>query len=186
MHLSGGGESFSHKHLGVFLKCVWFGILHGGGHSIDNYVVRNVWCHAWFVCSCLIVLLFVEPSEEEQVDTTTLPRETQQCLKILDELRGKQQIVEPFLMPVDTKEYPTYTNVVKEPMDLGTIAKKLKRLVYVNRDAFRRDVMLVWENARRFNPPGHKILHWVEELESLFLQRCGCSNGIFLSVLTFV
>ena len=36
-----------------------------------------------------------------------------------------QSFVSPFLQPVDKKEYPDYSEVVKKPMDLTTVKKNL-------------------------------------------------------------
>ena len=35
----------------------------------------------------------------------------------------------PFLLPVNTKQFPTYKKVIKHPMDLSTIKKRLQDLM---------------------------------------------------------
>lgn len=35
----------------------------------------------------------------------------------------------PFLLPVNTKQFPTYRKVIKYPMDLSTIKKRLQDMV---------------------------------------------------------
>ena len=50
-----------------------------------------------------------------------------------------------------------YPDVITEPMDLGTIDKKLTSRVYTTgADAFVRDVRLVWANAIRHVPRTHR------------------------------
>jgi len=67
----------------------------------------------------------------------------------------------PFKHPVDWRKLnlPTYPDVVTNPMDLGTIAKKLDRLEYDTTDALREDIELVWTNAIAFNGEGS----WIEK-----------------------
>ncbi|GME94416.1 unnamed protein product [Ambrosiozyma monospora] len=50
----------------------------------------------------------------------------------------------PFLQPVDpvALDCPTYFDIVKEPMDLGTVGSKLQNGEYENADQFERDVRL--------------------------------------------
>lgn len=35
----------------------------------------------------------------------------------------------PFLLPVNTKQFPTYKKIIKSPMDLSTIKKRIHDLV---------------------------------------------------------
>ena len=46
-----------------------------------------------------------------------------------------------------------YLQVIKEPQDLGSIAKKLERGNYMSPEDFARDVRLVWQNAISYNSP---------------------------------
>lgn len=34
----------------------------------------------------------------------------------------------PFLLPVNTKQFPTYRKIIKHPMDLSTIKKRIQDL----------------------------------------------------------
>lgn len=47
--------------------------------------------------------------------------------------------------------------LLQHPMDLGTVKKKLNDRVYMEIEDFERDVRLVFENAKRFNAPGHSV-----------------------------
>ncbi|TYZ58792.1 hypothetical protein PybrP1_001568 [[Pythium] brassicae (nom. inval.)] len=64
-----------------------------------------------------------------------------------------------FNSPVDpiALNLPTYTSIVKNPMDLGTVKKKLGDGQYIEIEDFVRDVRLVFENAKLFNAPGHSV-----------------------------
>lgn len=57
----------------------------------------------------------------------------------------------PFRKPVDQKKVPDYYDVIKNPMDLETAQKKLKNKEYTGRDEFRKDIMVIFENARTYN-----------------------------------
>jgi hypothetical protein len=61
-----------------------------------------------------------------------------------------------FLAPVDpiALGIPTYFDIVKNPMDMGTIQSKLENSRYVSPDEFEADVRLVLHNCFLFNHPG--------------------------------
>lgn len=72
----------------------------------------------------------------------------------------------PFLNPVDpvALNLPDYYKIVKQPMDLSTIEKKLTSGKYVHGYSgeidivrLRRDFDLIWENARAYNVDGSWI-----------------------------
>ncbi|KZV96896.1 hypothetical protein EXIGLDRAFT_642769 [Exidia glandulosa HHB12029] len=59
-----------------------------------------------------------------------------------------------FLNPVDPAVAPGYKDVVKNPMDLGTMSKKVDRGRYKTLDDFTKDFNLVIDNAKLYNAPG--------------------------------
>ena len=48
---------------------------------------------------------------------------------------------------------PGYREVIKHPMDLGTMEKRLAEQYYTNMDTFRHEFLLITQNAQTFNPP---------------------------------
>lgn len=66
-----------------------------------------------------------------------------------------------FLTPVDpvALKIPTYPDVIKHPMDLGTVETKLKNDQYVSVQAFADDLQLIVDNAAKFNGPQHAVTH---------------------------
>jgi len=56
-----------------------------------------------------------------------------------------------FSEPVDPEELPDYFDVIENPMDFGTIRKKLERGDYVSLDQLEKDVLLVCSNAMSYN-----------------------------------
>lgn len=66
----------------------------------------------------------------------------------------------PFRKPVDTKKVRDYLEVIKTPMDLETILKKVEArknptdpevVPYSAMEQFRQDIHTMFENARVYN-----------------------------------
>lgn len=97
------------------------------------------------------------------------------CSAVLRELMKKtnSHLNWPFVMPVDpvALNIPDYFDVIKQPMDLGTIRKKLDTGMYVRSDQFEGDVRLVFSNCYAYNPPESDICKMARELESIFEQK---------------
>jgi len=68
-----------------------------------------------------------------------------------------------FLEPVNLAFFPTYTEYVSRPMDLGTLRKNLESSTYSNRNEFFKDAMLCFENALSFHG-GRKESRWIVKL----------------------
>lgn len=73
------------------------------------------------------------------------------CEKVVMELRGYTEHSTAFLNKVSKREAPNYLQVIKKPMDLNTILKKLKSFQYNSKAEFVDDVMLIWKNCLFFN-----------------------------------
>ncbi|UPX19401.1 Transcriptional activator spt7 [Ascochyta rabiei] len=91
--------------------------------------------------------------------------------KVLMELKAGEH-AHPFLQRVNKREAPDYYNVIKHPMDIGTMMKKLKQLQYKSKKDFVEDLMLIWSNCLKYNAdPNHflrkKALHMKKETEKL-------------------
>ena len=63
----------------------------------------------------------------------------------------------PFKAPVDTTKWTTYLDVVKTPMDFGTIKRRLETGAYASPEEFATDMRLVFSNAKTFNPAGSDV-----------------------------
>lgn len=73
------------------------------------------------------------------------------CEKVVMELRGYTEHSTAFLNKVSKREAPNYAQVIKKPMDLNTILKKLKNFQYKSKTEFVDDVMLIWKNCLTYN-----------------------------------
>lgn len=73
------------------------------------------------------------------------------CEKVVTELRGYTEHSTPFLNKVSKREAPNYYEIIKQPMDLNTVMKKLKSFQYINKQQFIDDLMLIWQNCLSYN-----------------------------------
>ncbi|RWA11696.1 hypothetical protein EKO27_g3403 [Xylaria grammica] len=71
--------------------------------------------------------------------------------KVLTELKAHTEYSTPFLQRVNKRDAPDYYNFIKQPMDLGSMTKKLKSLSYKSKTEFVTDLNLIWDNCLRYN-----------------------------------
>jgi len=77
-----------------------------------------------------------------------------------------------FSEPVDpvALQIPDYLDVIKKPMDFGTVQRNLERSDYTP-DKFRDDVFLTFNNAMRYNPSGHDLFLIARRLKTFFASK---------------
>lgn len=77
-----------------------------------------------------------------------------------------------FLQPVDPVllNIPDYFDIIKRPMDLSTIQRKLQNGEYHTVDDFCADVRLMFDNCHLYNNPGDPVTLDAKELERTFNQ----------------
>ncbi|KAI4366913.1 hypothetical protein MLD38_022715 [Melastoma candidum] len=78
-----------------------------------------------------------------------------------------------FNKPVDVKalNIPDYFDVIKHPMDLGTVKSRLGSGAYSNPLEFVADVRLTFSNAMTYNPPGNHVHMMADTLSKFFELR---------------
>lgn len=93
------------------------------------------------------------------------------CLGVLKVLQGHQHGW-VFNSPVDPVELglPDYFEVIKKPMDLGTIRKKLENGIYHSLEDFEGHVHLTFDNAMMYNPEGSVVYNMAKEMKDKFTQ----------------
>ncbi|KAF8760428.1 hypothetical protein HU200_010189 [Digitaria exilis] len=79
----------------------------------------------------------------------------------------------PFLEPVDVIKLniPDYFDIVKQPMDLGTIQKKMNAGVYSTPWEFAEDCRLTFRNAMNYNPVNNDVHLMAKSLSKTFETR---------------
>lgn len=83
------------------------------------------------------------------------------CDHVLNQIRSARyaNCNSVFLAPVDpvALNIPHYRQVVKHPMDLGTMTQKLKQGQYAKASEVKRDFDLMIQNCLAFNPTGNVV-----------------------------
>ncbi|KAJ5174417.1 uncharacterized protein N7482_000294 [Penicillium canariense] len=92
--------------------------------------------------------------------------------KVLSELKAMTEHSTAFLTRVNKRDAPDYYTIIKHPMDLGTMTKKLKGLQYKSKQDFVDDLNLIWLNCLKYNTnPEHFLrkhaLYMRKETEKL-------------------
>ncbi|KAL6622239.1 hypothetical protein U3516DRAFT_585878 [Neocallimastix sp. 'constans'] len=80
------------------------------------------------------------------------------CINITHSLQYHSSAI-PFLNPVDPEllNIPDYFTVIKHPMDLSTIMKKVKGNKYSDINDYISDVELMFNNCFTYNPPTNPV-----------------------------
>ncbi|KAG1700276.1 hypothetical protein DVH05_012081 [Phytophthora capsici] len=100
------------------------------------------------------------------------PENRKKCIDVADHF-FKLESCEPFRERVNWEEWGLYDylQVVKEPMDLGTIRNKLSKNEYKKPVEFARDMRLVWSNCKLYNQDGSDLYLLADELAKKFEDR---------------
>lgn len=79
----------------------------------------------------------------------------------------------PFYKPVDAKTLglTDYYDIIKKPMDFGTVKKKMDQRLYQNVNEFASDVRLIFSNCYKYNPRDHDVVQMAKKLQSHFDSR---------------
>nr|XP_009939488.1 PREDICTED: bromodomain testis-specific protein [Opisthocomus hoazin] len=79
----------------------------------------------------------------------------------------------PFHQPVDAValNLPDYYSIIKKPMDLSTIKKRLEHNYYTKAAECIEDFKTMFLNCYIYNKPGDDIVFMAQELEKVFMQK---------------
>ena len=79
----------------------------------------------------------------------------------------------PFHTPVDTIKLglPDYFEIIKKPMDMGTIKKRLENNYYWSAEECVADFNQMFTNCYIYNKPGEDIVIMAKSLEKFFISR---------------
>ena len=78
-----------------------------------------------------------------------------------------------FLQPVDHVGWglTDYLDIVKKPMDLGTLKANLKNEQYSTVDECLEDLKLIWTNCKTYNVEGSEIWKLAHQLEKVSIKN---------------
>jgi len=110
-----------------------------------------------------------KPSKGPQVALSEIMNE---CVSLLKFLTSKTEC-EPFLEPVDWQMYglTDYPDIIKNPMDLGSVENRLLEGKYKDPSPFASDVRLVFDNCMRYNRPDSDLYLTAERLLKAFDKK---------------
>ncbi|KAL0842047.1 hypothetical protein ABMA28_014249 [Loxostege sticticalis] len=134
-------------------RCV--GILQSEADNIDEYICPN--------CQKNNSVNFANMKELTPKDFENLKRLVKQI--------QLHKNAWPFMEPVDPREAPTYYKVIKEPMDLQTVERKVNEQTYSTLSEFIGDMTKIFDNCRYFNPKDSEFYRCAEGLEAFFAQK---------------
>ncbi|KAK5647049.1 hypothetical protein RI129_005513 [Pyrocoelia pectoralis] len=77
----------------------------------------------------------------------------------------------PFRQPVDKATVPDYYEHIKYPMDLRTMAERLKQRYYVSRRLFIADMTRIFTNCRIYNSPETEYYKCAVNLQQYFRTK---------------
>uniref|UniRef100_A0A8C6XUU7 Bromodomain containing 3 n=1 Tax=Naja naja TaxID=35670 RepID=A0A8C6XUU7_NAJNA len=91
------------------------------------------------------------------------------CDSILKEMLSKKHAAYawPFYKPVDAEalELHDYHDIIKHPMDLSTVKKKMDSREYQDAQGFAADIRLMFSNCYKYNPPDHEVVAMARKLQ---------------------
>lgn len=73
----------------------------------------------------------------------------------------------PFLKPVNKKQVKDYYNVIKKPIDLETMGKRIQAHKYHSRAEFLQDIELLADNCRAYNGPNSQFTRQAEAIQAV-------------------
>lgn len=124
------------------------------------------------------------PSEEPVADQAQhnmknkkgkLSPQLKYCSNFVKELFAKKHAsyAWPFYKPVDANllGLHDYHEIIKKPMDLGSIKKKLESREYSCPSEFAEDVRLIFTNCYRYNPPDSDVVMMAKKLQDVFEMK---------------
>merc|ERR1719341_710852 len=97
------------------------------------------------------------------------------CNEIIKEMFSKKHSAYawPFYKPVDTEQLDLhdYKQVIKKPMDLGTVRAKMEGREYRMPADFATEMRLIFTNCYKYNPPEHNVVAMARKLQDVFEMR---------------
>ena len=114
-------------------------------------------------------------SVEKKRKLTRADKDLTICTTLISEMEAHEDSG-PFLFPVNTKQFATYKKVIKIPMDISTIKKRLdlpqgNSSAYKSRDEFVEDVRLIFSNCEVFNEDDSPVGKAGHTMRNLFETR---------------
>ncbi|XP_045467510.1 bromodomain-containing protein 3-like isoform X2 [Harmonia axyridis] len=117
----------------------------------------------------------VVPQHASHKSRGKLSESMKACSEILKELFSKKHssYAWPFYKPVDAQllGLHDYHDIIKKPMDLGTVKQKMDNREYRTAQEFAGDIRLIFTNCYKYNPEDHDVVAMAKVLQEIFETR---------------
>ncbi|KAL9612428.1 MAG: hypothetical protein Q9167_002976 [Letrouitia subvulpina] len=80
-------------------------------------------------------------------------------------------IIDPFVKLVPKTQYPDYYIIIKDPISMDMVKKKINKEEYQNLKEFRNDIRLLCNNARTYNEDGSILFQDANDIETACVVR---------------
>lgn len=85
----------------------------------------------------------------------------------------------PFLEPVDPLIVTDYRSIIKHPMDLGTVKKKILTGIYKAFEEMDADIQLIISNCLIYNPPNTLYAKCAKKLDEFYQEKAKLCRNAF-------
>ncbi|KAL6112032.1 pbrm1 [Pungitius sinensis] len=112
-------------------------------------------------------------SNEDETPTGNLKELFEQLLEALvSHADPSGRLVSELFQKLPSKvHYPDYYAIIKEPIDLRTIAQRIQIGYYKSVNAMAKDIDLMAKNAKTYNEPGSQVFKDANTIKKVFIQR---------------
>uniref|UniRef100_A0A3P8T0U5 Protein polybromo-1 n=1 Tax=Amphiprion percula TaxID=161767 RepID=A0A3P8T0U5_AMPPE len=112
-------------------------------------------------------------AEDEVSSSGSLKEVLEQLLEaIVSHTDPSGRLVSELFQKLPSKvHYPDYYAIIKEPIDLRTIAQRIQIGFYKTVVAMAKDVDLMAKNAKTYNEPGSQVFKDANTIKKVFIQR---------------
>ena len=137
------------------------------------FVVNFSFLLKYFFCraqpNIFFFFYFLIPKKNTLAVMSLSSSQQKRCLEVMDRL-FERRTSQMFAQPVDPERdnCPNYFDVVKTPMDLGTVRKKLTSGQYKTVSEWKDDVKLIWSNSNAYNPKKSLLSYITKDLADFY------------------
>ncbi|XP_029006637.1 protein polybromo-1-like isoform X4 [Betta splendens] len=112
-------------------------------------------------------------STEDETSTCSLKELLEQLLEaVVSHTDPSGHLVSELFQKLPSKvHYPDYYAIIKEPIDLRTIAQRIQIGHYKSVNAMAKDIDLMAKNAKTYNEPGSQVFKDANTIKKVFIQR---------------